>query len=78
VQDDRRILAREIAAFETTRQELERKHWGKWVLFKDADLVGVYETLGATADDAVCRFGRGPYLIRQVGAQALTYLPRLV
>lgn len=54
------------------QQELEEKHMGKWVLFHSDALVGVYESFESTAQDAVQRFGRGPYLIRQVGASSLT------
>jgi hypothetical protein len=62
----------EIAAFVKMQSELEAKHMGKWVLFHDLALVNVYETFDAAAKDAVSRFGRGPYLIRQVGATSVT------
>jgi hypothetical protein len=41
---------------------------GKWVVFKGAALVAIYDTFEVAAEDAVSRFGRGPYLIRQIGA----------
>jgi hypothetical protein len=62
----------EIAAYSRMRQELEEKHMGKWVLFYQGKLVSVYESFDDTATDAVARFGRGPYLIRQVGAPSVT------
>jgi hypothetical protein len=58
----------EIAAYERLKQELEERHMGKWVLFFDEKLVGVYGSFEAAAEEAVSRFGRGPFLIRQVGA----------
>ena len=58
----------EIAAYEREKPELEKSHMGKWVLFYDEKLIGVYDTLEIAAEEAVARFGRGPYLIRQVGA----------
>jgi hypothetical protein len=61
-------LVREIAAFEKRRGELEQHHLGKWVLFHGADFIGAYDSLDLAAADAVRQFGRGPYLIRQVGA----------
>jgi hypothetical protein len=61
IQDD-------ISAFEDRKQELEAQHMGKWVLIHNRELVRVYETFEAAAEDAVRQFGRGPYLIRQVGA----------
>ena len=61
-----------IAAYEAMQQELEEKHMGKWVLFHSNELSGVYGTFESAAEDAVKRFGRGPYLIRQVGSQSVT------
>ena len=62
----------EIAAYEKMRDELEAQHMGKWVLFNDLELIGVYDSFEAAAEDAVRRFGRGPYLLRQVGAPPVT------
>ncbi len=64
-------LSEEIAAYERRRGELEMDYLGKWVVFHDEELVGTYETFEAAAESAVERFGRGPYLIRQVGAPPL-------
>ncbi len=61
-------LDRELEAFETMRAELETHHLRKWVVIRDAELVGAFDTLNTAATEAVRRFGRGPYLIRQVGA----------
>jgi hypothetical protein len=62
----------EIAAYDKMRTELEAKHMGKWVLFKDEVLIALYDDFEAAAEDAVKRFGRGPYLIRKVGAPSVT------
>ena len=61
-------LDQEIAAFEGMSKDLEAHHMGKWVLVHDLKLIDTYESLEGAAEDAVRRFGRGPYLIRQVGA----------
>ena len=66
------VLAREIAAYDEIRDELERDHLYAWVVFHDEHLVGTYEDFQVAAAEAVRRFGRGPYLIRQVGAAPLT------
>ncbi len=63
---------KEIAAYEKIRAELESKHTGKWVLLKDEALIDLYDGFETAAEDAVKRFGRGPYLIRQVGAPPVT------
>ena len=65
-------LSEEIAAYEALRVELEADCFGEWVVFHDEQLIGTYSAFQAAADDAVRRFGRGPYLIRQVGAPPLT------
>lgn len=65
------VLDQEIAAYDVRRSELEQHHGGKWVVFRGDDLVGVFDTFEVAAQAAVDRFGRGPYLIRQVGAPPL-------
>jgi hypothetical protein len=58
----------EIKAFQTMQAELESSHMGEWALVYDGRLVGTFDTFEAAADSAVQKFGRGPFLIRQVGA----------
>ena len=65
-------LSRQIAAYEEMRAVLESDHFGKWVIFRNEELVGTYESFEAAAEDATRQFGRGPYLIRQVGAPPMT------
>ena len=61
-------LLENIAAYDEQRDYLETEHLGKWVLFHDKELIGVYDDFQVVANEAVTRFGRGPYLIRAVGA----------
>jgi len=70
-------LDKNIAAYEARLKELEKHHMGKWVVFRDCVLVDAFDTLDNAANEAVRRFGRGPYLIRQVGAP-LARLPASV
>lgn len=65
-------LDKDLAAFETMRAELEAHSNLKWAVLHDAKLIGVFDSFDAAAAEAVSRFGRGPYLIRQVGAQEFT------
>lgn len=65
-------LRSELEAFEQRRQELEKTYPLKFVVFKGAELIGAWDTLDAAAAEAAVRFGRGPYLIRQVGAPRAT------
>jgi hypothetical protein len=65
-------LDREIAAFDAMRGELESHSLGKWVVFYDQKLIGLFESFEAAAEEAVKNFGSGPYLIRQVGEPPVT------
>jgi hypothetical protein len=70
--DATNLLSTEIQAYEEKLPELEKTYLGKFVVFKGADFVGAWDTLDTAGAEAVARFGRGPYLIRQVGAPRLT------
>lgn len=61
-------LDEEIATYEAKKVELEKHHLGKFVVIKGKEAVGTWDTLDAAATEAVRRFGRGPYLIRRIGA----------
>jgi len=61
-------LDSEIKAYQAMSGELGAKYPGKWVLVHDGRLEGAFDRFETTAEEAVRRFGRGPYLIRQVGA----------
>jgi len=64
-------LSDDIAAFDQQKADLEAEHFGQWVVFREKSLIQTYDTFDNAAQDAVRRFGRGPYLIRQVGAAAV-------
>jgi hypothetical protein len=65
-------LVQERKLYEKMRRDLEAKARGQWALIRDTEFVGTYATFEAAAADAVRRFGRGPYLIREVGAPDVT------
>ena len=69
------LLSEEIAAYDRMRDILETDHFGKWVVVRDGQLAGAYEDFQDAAAAAVRRFGRGPYLIRRVGAGPLILPP---
>ena len=60
-------LSDNIEAYEAMREELECDYTGEWAVVYGRELVGIFPNLEAAADEAVERFGRGPYLIRQIG-----------
>ena len=68
-------LDENIAAYDAMRGQLEAEHHGKWVIFYDKKLVGSYIWSDEAGLDAMLRFGRGPYLIRQVGVPRVIWVP---
>ena len=66
------ILTKEISAYERMRDELEVNYLGKWALVHDEILVRKFDSFEDAADHAVENFGRGPYLIREIGATPIT------
>ena len=67
---ERAQLGKEIAAYETKyRAKLEADHCGKYVLVHNEELIGVYEDNYEAMQEAVAKFGRGPYLIREIGKE---------
>lgn len=61
-------LSQEMQTYEQMKSDLESKSMGKWILIHGTVLIGEYASFEETAEIAVKRFGRGPYLIRQVGS----------
>ena len=76
--DGEKVLEHEIAAYNGMKADLERHHMGKWALIHGVELVDTFDTLDAAAQEAVRKFDRGPYLIRQVGAPEQVTLPTSV
>jgi hypothetical protein len=65
------VLRADIAAFDKAKADLEANHHGEWAVFRAGALVGVYPDFQSAAGDAFDQFGVGPYLIRQVGVEAI-------
>lgn len=61
----------EIEAYKAMQSRLEAEHKGEWILMRDCKVIGIYQTFEVAADEAVRLFGRGPYLIREIGAEPL-------
>ena len=60
-------LHENIAAYQKVKKELRKHHHAlKWVLFYDTELIGVFDKFEDAAWEATRRYGRGPYLMRQV------------
>ena len=61
----------EIAAYDAMKDQLEATCLDKWVVIHGGIVAGVFDDFQKAATDAVARFGRGPYLIRQVGQRPI-------
>lgn len=72
----RALDEREIPAYNRMRADLEANHLNEWVVMHGGKLVGAYASFEAAAEEAARRFGRNPYLIRQVGARRLRLVKR--
>lgn len=68
-------LSKQISAYNQMRDLLETDHFGKWAVFYNEQLVGTYETVENAVSTATQKFGRGPYLIRQIGAPNRVTMP---
>ena len=66
------LLSQEISAYEDMQSELEVDFPGKWALVHNESLIGKFDTFEDAAEHAVTKFGRGPYLIRQIGAPPIS------
>ena len=67
-----------IQAFLDMSDELNKHHAGKFILIYESKFIASYDTFDNAAKEAVKRFGRGPYLIRQVGAPTEMPMPASV
>ena len=65
-------LQDEIAAFESMRNDLELNHMGEWVIVHNSQVAGTFPAFEQAAEVAVAKFGRGPFLLRQIGAPPVT------
>lgn len=74
----RDALDDEIDAYERMRARLEADFFGKWIVVHGGEFIDAFSRFEEAADDAIARFGRGPYLIRQVGEKPLELPPSLL
>ena len=58
----------EKATYDRHKEDFHRDHKLEWVVIHGDQVVGFFGEFQQAAETAVERFGRGPYLIRQIGA----------
>jgi hypothetical protein len=62
------VLAADIAAFETIRQQLEREHLDEFAVFFQGQLLGLYPDFDSAGRAALAKSKTGPFLIQQIGS----------
>jgi hypothetical protein len=67
----------EIAAYRSMEADLLFASLGKWVLIRDRALIGTFDTFQDAARLGMEKFGRTPYLIKQIGAGPVSLPPLL-
>ena len=65
-------LEQEIDAYEGMRADLEEKYFDKWIIVRNSKVAGAFDSSEECIQFAVENFGRGPYLVRQVGEPPVT------
>jgi hypothetical protein len=71
-------LRPEIEAFEKMKDDLIAHHYGKFVIIKNQQLKGSFDTFDTAAREAIKLFGKGPYLIRRVSNEKPMTMPASV
>ena len=66
-------LERENATYERLRPSLEAEHHSEWALIRGETYFGAFPTFDDALREAARRFGRGPFLIREIGAPLLRF-----
>ena len=59
-------LRDELRTFESRRDELLGTSLGKWVLIRDGELVGAFDSQADAINVGYQRFGNVPFLVKQV------------
>lgn len=60
------LLKKELQTYEARKAELIGKYEGKFALIKDADVLGVFDTKLDAIRQGYERFGRVPFLVKQI------------
>ena len=60
-------IKKDIEFYDSIKNDLELQKTGKWVLIHNQKVIDTYDSFEKSAEQAVGKFGRGPYLIRQIG-----------
>ncbi len=76
--NDQHPLQQELDTYESMKEDLLKHYLGKYVLIHDDQFIGSFDSFDNAAKEAVKQFGKGPYLIRQVGKDPVMAMPASV
>lgn len=72
------MLDKERKYFESKRANWLKEYFGKCVLIKDENLIGIFDNQTDTLIEGARRFGKGSFLVRKVeNVEDIVYIPAL-
>lgn len=71
------MLLAETDLYKQRMEQFVQEHNREWVVIHKKEIAGFYQDFQEAAANAIQRFGRGPYLIKQIGAPQ-TSMPQSV
>jgi uncharacterized protein with PIN domain len=60
------VLQKEVETYLAEKEELVARGEGKFVLIKGEQVVGLFESQGDALQEGYRRFGKGPFLVKQI------------
>ena len=66
-------LKKNIAAYNSMREELERDNFGRIAVFHDGNLIAIYNDRNDAYDIACEKFGVGNFSLRQIGENPASF-----
>jgi len=61
-----KTLSTELETFNAKRNELVQKALGKFVLIKNGDLAGIFDTPTDAIREGYIKYGNSPFLVKQI------------
>lgn len=70
-------LEKELQFFAENKTKWLKAHFGKFVLVKGSELIGVYDNAETAIAEGAKRFGAESFLVRQLNEEKDVYIPAL-
>ncbi len=66
-------LEKELALFESKKDELLKVHPGKFALMHEEEFVGAFDTAENAYEAGVLKFGKSPFLVKKISQEPEVY-----